>query len=1208
MEQGLVRRWIWPPECAEQTERLAQGGVSPVLARILAARGCDSLEAVQAFLRPESYFCDPWLLRGMKEAVRRIEAALAAGERIRVYGDYDVDGLSATALLVEYLQSRGAEVDFRLPSRFEEGYGLSLAAVEEAAADGARLLVTVDCGITAVSEVARAAELGLEVIVTDHHEPPPELPPAVAVLNPKQPGCPYPFKELAGVGVAFKLVEALAGVAQESVEAELGPWLDLVGLGTVADVVPLRGENRLHARWGLARLRSAPRPGLAALLQVGNLARKSDSAVIAFGLAPRLNAAGRLGDPTIGVRLLLERDPARAETLAKELEAANRTRQALEEQILAEALDALEAQGDPSGAPALVAAGEGWHPGVIGIVAQRVVERFHRPTVVISLDGGVGRGSARSIPGFHLYDALRECADLFAKFGGHAMAAGLSLPAENVPAFRERLAAVAAARLSPEDLQPTLRLDARVAAEDLRPELVEELQALAPFGAGNPAPVLALQGAEIVEERLVGEGGRHWKLSVRPAGAKAAVDCIGWRMADCRERLLCHFGPVDLAFAPAVDEWRGVRRLQLVLQDVRPSPGEPTPIDRLFLAAEEPEDPYAGILEAAGFHTKVVGVSFGERQRAAAGLAPGQPLRLVREPENPHDPAAVRVETVDGCVLGYLRAGLARHLAEALDQGVRYTATVSALTGGEEGQHRGVNLFLDREASEEELAARAEASALRNSLAGGDDRAVWAAIQQALLGGAEFREKQAEALTRLAEGQSTLVVMGTGRGKSAIFQSFGAFEALRRGRITLILYPLRALVNDQLVAVRRRLSTLGLRAYQATGSLSAREREELAMALALGEVDFLLATPEFAELHLAEQPEVLHRLGLFVVDEAHHLAQPIGQRSAYRRLGRLRERLGRPLTVAVTATADAAAADRIVAELGLTAVVVDGAVRTNLKIRDARQTPESEKAAYLAALVRRGEKTVVYVNSRDQAVEVARRLRKAFLAEKDSIAFYHGGLAPRERAMLEDLFREGAVRFMVATSAFGEGVDVPDIRHVVHYHLPLNATDFNQQSGRAGRDGGEAWIHLLYNDRDVELDRLILKAKAPDREALRQVYLALSQVAAVGEIDLANAELAELARVTDDTVSTSLGILAELGLVQRTREGAERRLYLRKTEKKLDLTTSIRYNEGVQERAAFEAFQALARTAPAQDLLALVNRPIVPDRPSEERQPWNCGT
>ncbi|HHW13524.1 MAG TPA: single-stranded-DNA-specific exonuclease RecJ, partial [Firmicutes bacterium] len=545
MEQRAERRWIWPPDCAEQIEKLEQGGISPVLARVLAARGFSEPAAAHAFLHPESAFGDPRLLLGMEQAVRRIEAAFAAGERIRVYGDYDVDGLSATALLVEYLQSRGARVDFRLPSRFEEGYGLSLAAVEEAAADGVRLLLTVDCGITAAAEVARAAELGVEVIVTDHHEPPAELPRAVAVLNPKQPGCPYPFKELAGVGVAFKLVEALAGVAQESVQDRLGPLLDLVALGTVADVVPLLGENRLHARWGLERLRSSPRPGLAALLQVGELGRKSDSAVIAFGLAPRLNAAGRLGDATIGVRLLLERNPARAEALARELEAANRTRQALEEQIMAEAVAALEGQGEPERALALVAAGEGWHPGVIGIVAQRVVERFHRPAVVISLDGGVGRGSARSIPGFHLYDALRECADLFVKFGGHAMAAGLTLPAGNVPAFRERLAAVAAARLAPEDLQPTLRLDACVAAEDLRPELVEELQALAPFGAGNPSPVLVLQGAEIVEERLVGEGGRHWKLSVRPAGAKAAVDCIGWRLADCREGLRCHFGPVD---------------------------------------------------------------------------------------------------------------------------------------------------------------------------------------------------------------------------------------------------------------------------------------------------------------------------------------------------------------------------------------------------------------------------------------------------------------------------------------------------------------------------------------------------------------------------------------------------------------------------------------------------------------------------------------
>ncbi|MGE5554393.1 MAG: single-stranded-DNA-specific exonuclease RecJ [Betaproteobacteria bacterium] len=1205
MDQWGERRWIWPLVTDEQVQALVQGGISPVLARILARRGYTDPALAWAFLRPEGSFGNPWALRGMKTAVRRIEAALASGELIRVYGDYDVDGVASTALLVEYLQGRGARVDFRLPSRFEEGYGLSPTAVEEAAADGVGLLVTVDCGITAATEVARAAELGLDVVITDHHESPPEPPAAVAVVNPKQPGCSYPFKELAGVGVAFKLVQALAGVsgAEEAAEA-LAPHLDLVALGTIADVVPLIGENRLYAQWGLARLRKAPRLGLDALLRAGGLERKRGATVVAFGLAPRLNAAGRLGDPTIGVELLLAQDPAKAERLAAELETANRARQALEQQILAEVRSSLEQEGDPLASWTLVAAGEGWHPGVIGIVAQRVVELYHRPTVVISLDGEVGHGSARSITPFNLYDALSACSDLFLKFGGHAMAAGLTLRAEDVPALRERFEAVARGRLTPEDLLPSLRIDACVEAEEVTPELVEELEQLSPFGPGNPSPVLALCGVEIAEERLVGQGERHLKLAVRSPGSAALLDCIGWRMAACRERLHCHFGPVDLAFAPALEEWRGVRRLQLVLQDVRPSPGEATPIDQLFSAAEEPEDPYATILDAGGFHTKVVGVSFQGRQEVLAGLQPGQRLRLVREPDNPHDPSAVRVETADGALVGYLRAALARHLGPALDRGIRYAATVTAVTGGEDGQHRGVNLYLDREPDEEELAARVEASSFRERLrqAGADE--VWAAIRQAMLGGAEFREKQAEALTHLREGRNTLVVMGTGRGKSAIFQGFGAFEALRHGRITLILYPLRALVNDQLGAVRRRLACLGLRAYQATGSLSARERDELAMALALNEIDFLLATPEYAELHLTRQPEVRERLGLFVVDEAHHLAQLSSNRGVYRRLGRLREALGNPLTVAVTATADTPTAQRIVQELSLAAVVIDRTVRSNLRVKDARGTEERDKASYLARLWRLGEKTVVYVNSRDQAVEVARRLRKAHLSEKDTIAFYHGGLTPAQRAMLENLFREGAVRFMVATSAFGEGVDIPDIRHVVHYHLPFNEIDFSQESGRGGRDGQEAWIHLLYNDRDVELNRLILKAKAPDREALRQVYLALEQVAAAGASDLSNADLAGLADVSADAVSAALGVLVELGLLERVWEGAERRLCLReRPQKKLDLTTSIRYNEGMHERVAFEAFQTVARTAPAQDLLAMVNRPIVPEWPGEERLP-----
>lgn len=1194
VERTGERRWVWPSPPATQVSALEQGGVSPVLARILAGRGFASPDDVRAFLNPETSFGDPWRLRGMDEAVRRLRQALECRERLRVYGDYDVDGLSATALLVEYLRGRGAEVDFRLPSRFEEGYGLSRAAVEEAAADGVRLLLTVDCGVTAVAEVARAKELGLDVVVTDHHEPPAVLPEALAIVNPRQAACPYASKDLAGVGVAFKLVQALAGVDREDALRELEPLFDLVALGTVADVVPLLGENRLYAKRGLARLGKAPRPGLAALLRVGGV-RTADATGVAFGLAPRLNAAGRLGDPTIGVELLLERDEARAERLAYELEAANRTRQAIEEQVLAEALTDLAAQGDVTEARALVVAREGWHPGVVGIVAQRVVELFHRPAVVISLADGVGHGSARSIPGFHLHQALTECGDLFLKFGGHAMAAGLTLAEANITALRERLDGIARERLADEDLVPSLRIDAWIEGRELTPALVGELMGLAPFGTGNPAPVLGLSGARVVEERLVGEG-KHLKLLVQVDGCSGHVDCIGWRLAGRKERLRDHFGPVDLAFTPALDEWRGIPRLQLVLQDVRPCAAEPSAIDALFAATGEDQDPYATILDAAGFNTKVVGVSFDGRQETLAALQPGESLRLVREPQNPHDSAAVRVETAKGVPVGYLRAALARHLGPAMDGGVRYSATVTAVTGGEAGQNRGVNIYLEREVLEDELERRAAAGFRRESLVRADDEAVWQAVRQALLEGAAFRDKQAEALDHLAGGRNTLVVMGTGRGKSAIFQSFGAVQALRRGQITLILYPLRALVNDQLSALRRRLSPLGLRAYQATGSLSARERDELAMALSLGEADFLLATPEFAELHLARQPEVLERLGFLVVDEAHHLGQPGGNRAAYRRLGRLREALGNPLTLAVTATADTETARRIRTELGLSAAVVDRTVRENLRLRDARQTAEGEKLRYLSVLFRQGQKVVAYVNSRDQAVEVARRLRKTFLDEKDAIAFYHGGLTATQRAMLENLFREGALRLMVATSAFGEGVDIADIRHVVHYHLPFNETDFNQQSGRAGRDGEEAWIHLLYNDRDVELNRLILQAKAPDREALRQVYLALRQSAAAGETDLTNADLGALADLSPDAVSASLGILVELGLVERFREGAERRLRLReRPEKKLDLTSSVRYNEGAHERAAFEAFQVTARTAPAQDLLAMVNRPIVPD-------------
>jgi single-stranded-DNA-specific exonuclease len=786
------------------------------------------------------------------------------------------------------------------------------------------------------------------------------------------------------------------------------------------------------------------------------------------------------------------------------------------------------------------------------------------------------------------------------------MAAGLTIAADQVAMLRQRVNEYAEENLPWDALQPVLLADAEVELAEVDERLVGSLSSIAPFGAGNPAPLLISRGVLLRECRTVGNDNSHIKLAVS-AQSGPGVDCIGFGLGSMAAELLQHFGPVDVAFAPEINEWNGRRSVQLVLSDIKIQEVPLSAVDALFAAAEEEADRYADILGADEFYTKAVGVTFEDRQERLAALIPGQPLCLVRQPDNPHDANAILVRTEQEVEIGYLNADLARHLAKAMDEGAVYQAQVASVTGGDDRAY-GVNLFIQREPCEDEMIERAEQVETRRQLAYLGETEIWEQIRGSLLGGRPFRPKQEEAIDALRQGENTLVVMGTGRGKSAIFQGFGAYQALVHDKITVIVYPLRALVNDQLDSVRRRLGPLGLRVFKATGSLGAREREELAMALALGEVDFVLATPEFIAANLTNYPELVARVGLFVVDESHHIGKINSNRTAYRRLDQLRDWLGNPLTLAVTATASDEVADEVRAMLSISRTVIDPHIRTNLRISDRRGISDRDKLRLLKDLLKTGDKAVVYVNSRDGAVDLARNLRRDNLELKDCVGFYHGGLTNTQRVMVEGLFRDGQLRMIIATSAFGEGIDIPDIRHVVHYHLTFNETDFNQQSGRAGRDGEPAAIHLCYNDRDLELNRLILGGKAPDRETLRHIYLALMEAAPVGEtVEATNQALAELAAaraehgkgnaraITDDTVSVALGIFAELDLLERDRQGRDRRIRLMaRPEKKLDLTKSIRYNEGIEEKEAFESFQVKACRAPSDELLALINRPICP--------------
>ncbi|WP_309120405.1 single-stranded-DNA-specific exonuclease RecJ [Paenibacillus sp.] len=552
-------RWsVGSPDPAYVRELSERFGIRPLLAALLAARGHTAEEAA-FFLSDEFTFHDPSLLAGMSEAAERIRRAIRDRDKILIYGDYDADGVSSTSLLVRLFRMLEAEFDYRVPHRLRDGYGLHTHYLEEASRDGVKLVVTVDTGITAVEQAAAARRLGLDLIVTDHHEPPETLPDALAVVNPKREDCAYPFKGLAGVGVAFKLAHALLGRVPE----ELAAW---AALGTIADVMPLVGENRSIVKLGLRQLRNEPPIGFAALFRVAGVERQEVSSnTIGFGLAPRINAAGRLADADEAVKLLIADDPVEADAIARRMDALNRERQRMVEEAAAEAIELVERDGGPG--DGIVVASDRWNPGIIGIVASRLVEAYYRPTVVIAMDAesGVGKGSARAIPGFHLYDALKTCESLFLHFGGHASAAGLSIRGDNLDAFVEAFRNEASSRLTEELKTPVTLVDAELDLSDITIDAIQELEKLAPYGMGHPAPKFSISQAIVGEATVIGKDKRHAKFRLEGSGNK--IEAVGFGIGETVRRVALG-SRLSLVGELSVNEWNGRKTPQIIVKDV----------------------------------------------------------------------------------------------------------------------------------------------------------------------------------------------------------------------------------------------------------------------------------------------------------------------------------------------------------------------------------------------------------------------------------------------------------------------------------------------------------------------------------------------------------------------------------------------------------------------------------------------------------------
>jgi len=568
---GVAKIWQETPQGAGDVRVLADAlGVSAITATLLCQRGFSDPDAARRFLSPSlDDLIDPFRLADMGRVVDRLLAAIARKERVAVHGDYDVDGVTSTVILRRALELLGADVTHFIPERFRDGYGLQPASLERLHADGVRVVISVDCGIRGVEAAIRARELGLDLIITDHHEPDTELPDAYAIVNPKRHDCAYPDKNLAGVGVALKVVQALC--ARTGHASWLPAFVKIAAIGTLADVVPLAGENRVIAKLGLEMLSTGPHKiGLRSLLDVCKLTGKRlDSFHIGFQLAPRVNAAGRMSSPDIAARLLLASDESMADearALAQQLDGENVRRQQEEAEIVLQARKVVETDPAVGAQTVLVVAGEGWHRGVIGIVASKLVDAFHKPAIVLSIDGERAHGSCRSIPAFNMLAALESCGDLFMTFGGHKQAAGLTIAPDRIRELRRRVNEHADRMLQPDDLRPRLRIDSAVTFRALTGQVAAEIASLAPFGAGNPCPIFRASRVEVVDgPRLVKE--RHLKMSFRQDGR--IMRGIAWRASEREGFVTEHRSALDVAFSVEQDSWNGEQYVQLSVADFR---------------------------------------------------------------------------------------------------------------------------------------------------------------------------------------------------------------------------------------------------------------------------------------------------------------------------------------------------------------------------------------------------------------------------------------------------------------------------------------------------------------------------------------------------------------------------------------------------------------------------------------------------------------
>lgn len=1040
------------------TKMVEELGISIITARCLINRGLKTNESVQAFLNLDlDLECwDPFLLDGMKEAVGRLITALLQGEKIVIFGDYDVDGITGTSLLVRVLKQIGANVDYYIPSR-EEGYGLNLESIQRLALSEYSVLVTIDNGISSYQEVELAKSLGIDVIITDHHEPPDVIPLACAVINPKLKSCNYPCSFLSGVGVGFKLCQALAiKLDSEELTGYINEQLDLVALGTIADIVPLLEENRAIAAQGLKKIKDTVNPGLIELLKITKLMGKEiNSGHVGFVLGPRINAIGRLGDPMLGVELFTTNDPIRAAELANQLEVANRKRQMIEEIILNQAIEMIE-QDQLYQDYGIVLASKDWHPGIIGIVASKLVERYYRPIVLIAIQNEMGKASARSIRGLNLYKALTECSIHLKGYGGHAMAAGLTIEPEQISLFTEAFQQTVKALLSPDELIPSLKLDAEVDGKDLSPALLQELEQLEPHGIGNPRPHFSIYKVRH-EHRLVGANNQHLKLWVFAQENK--IDAIGFSMAK-RVRDLQENLHIDLAFTLNRNVWQGRESLQMVLSDI--SPTKKSFVDKLF----------------------------------------------------------------------------EKTFGNGLD--LKECIPIESNTKKDMLQYKSIEDFYHELKQTNFL----------------------------------FSQVHDKTLKHLLDGKNILHVSGIESLILITFLSYALHHAKTFNKISCFFYPLVSQVDQAYQPIKDFLQPFGVNVLKATGTSD--DFGRLEEAIRNQNLVILLLTPEYFENHLDKFKILQKRVSFLVFNDPLQITfNPELQDDNLVKLNRIISFFENPQIFTHSLWASHEQMNEISTLLGIEEIINDCISAKPIKVIDQRNN--SLKDAYLSKLIQRREKTVILVNNSEVSVKIAQKLRKILSDMEDQIVYYNSSLAQNVRKKITELFYQGELRVIVTTGILLKEVLISDIRNIVFYDVVDNLLNFYQLSALAGFNDAGGKIHLLFGEHDQKQGQITVNSLAPDRDLLAKVYILLQQLANKdNQIYLDKQLLDKLNGIgfigdLPKLLSSALSIFTELGLIEVVKiKAKDAIILLPRPTTKLDLNSSIRYNEGNAVKKAFD--------------------------------------